>query len=120
MKRPVIFSAVLAYNSWSNGTLFPSRHLHAATLTRDQFTVIAEAQAGRAASLEVGPGEAIRAGQRWQFTVRVRRPHGLLNPHGFDLELQSFEQGVGASASVREAPPPLLIERAAARFWGAV
>ncbi len=56
----------------------------------------------------------LRAGQRWQFTARVRRPHGLLNPHGFDVELQSFEQGVGASASVREAPPPQLIERAAA------
>jgi competence protein ComEC len=56
----------------------------------------------------------LRAGQRWQFTARVRRPHGLLNPHGFDVELQSFEQGVGASASVREAPPPRLIERAAA------
>ncbi len=56
----------------------------------------------------------LRAGQRWQFTARVRRPHGLLNPHGFDVELQSFEQGVGASASVREAPAPLLIERAAA------
>ncbi|OYY62290.1 MAG: DNA internalization-related competence protein ComEC/Rec2 [Burkholderiales bacterium 28-67-8] len=66
---------------------------------------------------EAAPSELqreLRAGQRWQFTVRVRRPHGLLNPHGFDLELQSFEQGVGASASVREALPPLLIERAAA------
>jgi competence protein ComEC len=66
---------------------------------------------------EAAPSELrreLRAGQRWQFTVRVRRPHGLLNPHGFDLELQSFEQGVGASASVREGPPPQLIERAAA------
>jgi competence protein ComEC len=56
----------------------------------------------------------LRAGQRWQFTARLSRPHGLLNPHGFDLELQSFERGVGASGSVREAPMPRLIERAAA------
>ena len=56
----------------------------------------------------------LRAGQRWQFTARLSRPHGLLNPHGFDLELQSFEQGVGASGSVRDAPMPRLIERSAA------
>jgi competence protein ComEC len=56
----------------------------------------------------------LRAGQRWQFTARLSRPHGLLNPHGFDLELQSFEQGVGASGSVRDSPMPQLIERAAA------
>ena len=56
----------------------------------------------------------LRAGQRWQFTARLSRPHGLLNPHGFDLELQSFEQGVGASGSVRDAPAPRLIERVAA------
>ncbi len=66
---------------------------------------------------ESAPSELQRelgAGQRWQFTARVRRPHGLLNPHGFDVELQSFEQGVAATGSVREAPLPELIERAAA------
>lgn len=56
----------------------------------------------------------LRAGQRWQFTARLSRPHGLQNPHGFDLELQSFEQGVGASGSVRDSPMPQLIERSAA------
>lgn len=44
---------------------------------------------------------ALRAGQRWQLPVRLRRPHGLQNPHGFDAELWLFEQGVGATGSVR-------------------
>jgi len=32
------------------------------------------------------PLAAVHAGERWAFTVRLRRPHGLVNPHGFDYE----------------------------------
>ncbi len=51
-----------------------------------------------------GPDESLRAGQRWRMTVRLRAPHGTLNPHGFDLELWHFERGLGASGSVRAQP----------------
>lgn len=47
---------------------------------------------------------SLGAGQRWAFTVRLKRPHGLLNPHGFDHELHLFEQGIGATGQVRDAP----------------
>ncbi len=50
------------------------------------------------------PQTELRAGQRWRFGVRLRQPHGLLNPHGFDYELQLFEQGVRATGYVRDAP----------------
>jgi competence protein ComEC len=50
------------------------------------------------------PPYALRAGERWRFTLRLRRPHGNLNPHGFDYELLLFEQGVRATATVRPAP----------------
>ncbi|HOM12234.1 MAG TPA: DNA internalization-related competence protein ComEC/Rec2 [Rubrivivax sp.] len=43
----------------------------------------------------------LRAGQRWSLSVRLRRPHGTLNPHGFDLELWLFEQRIGATGTVR-------------------
>ena len=33
--------------------------------------------------------------------MRLRRPHGNANPHGFDYELQLFEQGVRATGYVR-------------------
>lgn len=56
----------------------------------------------------------LRAGQRWRFTVRLRRPHGLANPHGFDQELRWFEDSVRATGSVRDAPVPQLIDRVAA------
>ncbi len=53
------------------------------------------------------PPSDIGAGQRWRWTVRLRRPHGNLNPHGFDSELWLFEQGLRASGSVR----PLATDR---------
>ena len=60
------------------------------------------------------PRSELRAGQRWRFTLRLRRPHGNLNPHGFDYELYLFEQGLRATGYVRDAPPPELLHRAAA------
>ena len=32
------------------------------------------------------PPPLIAPGERWQLTVRLRRPHGSANPHGFDFE----------------------------------
>ena len=43
----------------------------------------------------------IRAGERWQLTVRLKRPHGNLNPHGFDYEAWLFERGIRATGYVR-------------------
>ncbi|MFP5467678.1 MAG: DNA internalization-related competence protein ComEC/Rec2, partial [Gammaproteobacteria bacterium] len=43
----------------------------------------------------------VRAGERWQLPVTLRRPHSLLNPHGFDRERWLWEHGIGASGSVR-------------------
>ncbi|MGF6345656.1 competence protein ComEC [Variovorax sp. W2I14] len=54
---------------------------------------------GRATSSAV-VGE-LHAGERWQLTVRLRAPHGNLNPHGFDSELWMWEQGVHANGYVR-------------------
>ena len=40
-------------------------------------------------------------GQRWQFVVRLKRPHASHNPDAFDRELRWLEEGVGAIGSVR-------------------
>jgi competence protein ComEC len=47
------------------------------------------------------PREGLRAGQRWRLPLRLKQPHGALNPHGFDAELMWFEQGIGATGYVR-------------------
>lgn len=46
----------------------------------------------------VGP---VKAGERWFFVVRLKRPHGLANPHGYDLEARLFENGVRATGYVK-------------------
>src|SRR5690349_1653924 len=46
---------------------------------------------------------AVRGAECWRFTLRVRTPHGSLNPGGFDYEAWLFRQGIGATATVRAA-----------------
>ncbi|MDT8999102.1 DNA internalization-related competence protein ComEC/Rec2 [Paucibacter sp. APW11] len=59
--------------------------------------------------LLVGYGDASRplpdwrACERWRLRVRLRQPHGLVNPHGFDYELWLFEQGFRATGVIRDA-----------------
>ena len=50
---------------------------------------------------EESPVPAVRAGERWQLTARLKAPHGARNPHGFDDELRMWEQGVQAGGYVR-------------------
>ncbi len=56
----------------------------------------------------------LRAGERWTMTVRLKAPHGGLNPHGFDLELWLWEQGIQALGYVRAGrrdQPPTRLEQ---------
>ncbi len=63
------------------------------------------------------------AGERWRLTVRLKRPHGTYNPHGFDFEAWALERGIRATGYVRKHPdnarldamvmrPAYLVERA--------
>lgn len=48
-----------------------------------------------------GAPPQVRAGERWTLAVRLKRPHGLANPHGFDYEAWLLERGVRATGYVR-------------------
>ncbi|KAF1708307.1 DNA internalization-related competence protein ComEC/Rec2 [Pseudoxanthomonas kalamensis DSM 18571] len=52
---------------------------------------------------EPGPRLALRAGARWQMTVRVRAPRGLANPGGFDGERHALVQRIAATGYLRHA-----------------
>lgn len=43
----------------------------------------------------------LRAGERWQLTVRLKRPRGAANPHGFDYEAWLFERNLRATGYVQ-------------------
>ncbi len=47
----------------------------------------------------------LRPGQRWQLTVRLKRPHGFMNPFGFDYEAWLLERGIRATGYVRDGVP---------------
>jgi competence protein ComEC len=52
---------------------------------------------------ELHAAPALRVGERWRLTVRLKRPHGNLNPHGLDYEAWLFERGIRATGYVRKA-----------------
>jgi len=45
----------------------------------------------------------IHPGETWRLVVRLQRPHGNANPHGFDYEAWLLEQGIRATGYVRPA-----------------
>ncbi len=64
------------------------------------------------------PEQEIKAGQRWSFIVRLKRPHGIMNPGGFDYERWLFSQNVGATGYVHVNQKPKLLGRYSA--WASV
>lgn len=63
------------------------------------------------------PLPVVVAGDRWRLAVRLKRPHGLSNPHGFDRERWLWEQGLGATGSVRTGPRDPAPQRLSATGW---
>ena len=40
------------------------------------------------------------AGERWQFSVKLKRPHSTYNPHGYDFEGWALENNIRAMGSI--------------------
>lgn len=45
--------------------------------------------------------QQFNAGERWQLSVKLKRPHGTLNPHGFDFGAWAMSENLRATGSVR-------------------
>ena len=60
--------------------------------------------------------QPVRPGERWEFTVRVKAPHGSSNPHGFDYELWLWEQGVQATGYLRAGAQDVRPQRLASKW----
>ncbi len=55
----------------------------------------------------------VRAGERWRLALRLKAPHGGVNPFGFDYELWLWERGIQATGAVRDgrgAPPSVRLD----------
>ncbi len=65
---------------------------------RDQYLLNSESQ-----KLQNAPSltNYFHAGERWQFTVRFKRPHTTYNPHGFDFEAWALAENMRATGTIR-------------------
>ncbi len=50
---------------------------------------------------EDGVVPALLPGERWRLDVRLKQPHGLANPYGFDAEAWWLTEGIRATGHVR-------------------
>lgn len=46
-----------------------------------------------------------KAGERWQLTVRLKRPHSTQNPHVFDFESLALANNIRATGSIKAKAP---------------
>jgi competence protein ComEC len=97
----------LLWLSW-----YAPRHTQGRLQGLDEPATEEELEAQRLSDEALRRPRALQAGERWRMTVRLKAPHGLSNPHGFDQELHWWEQGVQALGYVRtvarHAPPQRL------------
>ena len=47
------------------------------------------------------PNIRLKAGQRWEFWLRLKQPHGFMNPGGFDFEGWLYQKKIRATGYVR-------------------
>ena len=50
-----------------------------------------------------GRSNKVRAGEKWQLLVKLKRPHGAYNPYGFDYEKWLFQQHISATGYVKKS-----------------
>lgn len=51
------------------------------------------------------PTAILHAGERWTFSVKLKRPHANFNAGGNDYERWLFTQNIGATGTVSKTPP---------------
>jgi competence protein ComEC len=59
----------------------------------------------------------LQSGERWRLIVRLKPPHGFMNPGGFDYERWLFEQGIGATGHIRAADRAVMLDAGPGDQW---
>ncbi len=91
----------------NKGVKFKGRVLHATQVNTEtevklpQWIELIWSEWDAPTSLDLPLWQTLTPGDQWQFQVRLKVPHGSLNPGGFDEELRLWELGVQATGSVR-------------------
>ncbi|MES2217037.1 MAG: DNA internalization-related competence protein ComEC/Rec2 [Pseudomonadota bacterium] len=51
----------------------------------------------------------LHAGDKWQFTAKLKKPYGTMNPGGFDYEAYAFTNNIIANGYIANKEPTLLL-----------
>ena len=101
----------------TTGERFRFRVEQANLMTDEKISVPSHVSLGWYSDRSSDPPE-LKSGQRWQLTVRLKRPHGLSNPGVFDAEAWLLNEGVRATGSVQAQGNQLLDEQIAhPKIW---
>jgi competence protein ComEC len=96
--------------SFKAGCPLPQRvrlHLYQQSYPNQQFN--------RGAAAATSPAlPQLQAGERWQWQVRLKRPHSTRNPHGFDYAGWCLANQIGAGGSIVSKAP---MRRLQALVW---
>jgi competence protein ComEC len=71
--------------------------------TRFVFDVLSINGQGKKTKLRInwhGSHPVIEVGDKWQLEVKLKRPHGVFNPGGFDFEKYLFQRGIRSTGYV--------------------
>ena len=58
----------------------------------------------------------LKAGERWQLTLRLKQPHGSSNPHGFEFEMWALENNIRAVGYVHNKGNNIRLDQQADGF----
>ncbi len=64
---------------------------------------------------DAAPMPEVHAGARWQLAVRLKRPHGNVNPGGFDLEAWLLQHALRATGYVQPGAANRVVDAFAGR-----
>lgn len=82
--------------------LFDVERVETENATVPQRISIARYFAGYRETASANAKSEFRPGERWRLTVRLKRPHGTYNPHGFDFEVWALERNIRATGYIRK------------------
>jgi len=101
----------------ATGERFRFRVEQASLMTDEKITVPTHISLGWYSDRSGDP-PVLKSGQRWQLTVRLKRPHGLSNPGVFDSEAWLLNEGLRATGYVQAEGNQLLGEQNAhPKIW---
>ncbi len=70
-----------------------------------QHISLMEYQAGFSHAVSSQPSKLLNqhfhVGQRWQLRVKLKRPHGTYNPHGFDFEAWAISENMRSTGTIK-------------------